>query len=133
MDSTDRENVRDYLSAYRKGILRIGRCRLLMEELEQIGQRQVTTLAACEEEMLCENLLATQKKELEDVIWECKGLCRSVQDTVESLDGIEKEVLRLRYIEGKIWNEIANQAGYSVGNIHRIHKKALERIAVGRQ
>lgn len=38
----------------------------------------------------------------------------------------ERAVLRLRYILNQTWEEIAEKMGYSLMNIHRVHKKALE-------
>ena len=37
----------------------------------------------------------------------------------------ERAVLRLRYILNQTWEEIAEKMGYSLMNIHRVHKKAL--------
>ncbi|MFV0519786.1 MAG: sigma factor-like helix-turn-helix DNA-binding protein [Lachnospirales bacterium] len=38
----------------------------------------------------------------------------------------EKLVLRFRYLSNLTWQEIADKMGYSVMQIHRIHKKALD-------
>ena len=40
----------------------------------------------------------------------------------------EREVLRLRYIDGKKWEEICIEMGYSWKHIHRIHSSALMNI-----
>ncbi len=43
-------------------------------------------------------------------------------------DDNEREVLRLRYIDGKKWEEICIEMGYSWKHIHRIHSNALMNI-----
>lgn len=43
-------------------------------------------------------------------------------------DDNEREVLRLRYIDGKKWEEICIEMGYSWKHIHRIHSSALMNI-----
>lgn len=43
-------------------------------------------------------------------------------------DENEAEVLRLRYIKNKKWEEIALEMGYSWKQIHRIHSSALHNL-----
>lgn len=38
-------------------------------------------------------------------------------------------ILELRYINGLTWEEIADEMGYSVRHVHRLHEKALEEFA----
>lgn len=40
----------------------------------------------------------------------------------------ERELLKLRYIDGLGWDEIAEQLYYSSRNVYRLHRKALELI-----
>lgn len=40
----------------------------------------------------------------------------------------EQEVLRLRYIKGLKWENVAVESGYGWTHIHRIHSNALEHI-----
>jgi len=45
-------------------------------------------------------------------------------------DETEKAVLRLRYLMGLTWEEIANEVAYSYQYIHIIHKRALEHFLI---
>jgi DNA-directed RNA polymerase specialized sigma subunit len=43
-------------------------------------------------------------------------------------DAVCRRVLRLRYIDGKQWEEVAVQMNYSWAQTHRIHSDALQQI-----
>lgn len=45
-------------------------------------------------------------------------------------DPVGWEVLTMRYIFGKRWEEIARRLNYSVSHIYRIHDRALEKMRV---
>lgn len=45
-------------------------------------------------------------------------------------DDNEREVLRLRYIDGKKWEEICIEMGYSWRQIHYIHSRALYNLKI---
>ena len=45
-------------------------------------------------------------------------------------DENESEVLRLRYLKDKQWEEIALEMGYSWQHVHRIHGKALMNLVI---
>ena len=40
----------------------------------------------------------------------------------------ERILLRKRYIEGKRWEQIAEDMSYSIRQIHRLHSKALRKL-----
>lgn len=45
-------------------------------------------------------------------------------------DETEKRVLRLKYLEGYSWEQVAEEIGYSIRQIHNIHKRALENLII---
>lgn len=50
-----------------------------------------------------------------------------LSQTIDKMENTnERAVLRLRYILNQTWEEIAEKMGYSLMNIHRVHKKALK-------
>lgn len=52
---------------------------------------------------------------------------RSIEDQISQMqDEDEKHVLRLRYIKGMKWEEVAVEMGHSWQHTHRIHSKALK-------
>lgn len=56
------------------------------------------------------------------------------QEVKTAISKIEDEkcrvLLELRYINQKSWEEIANQLGYDLRYIHKIHGRALQKITV---
>lgn len=51
---------------------------------------------------------------------------RNIEDQIGKMqDEDEKRVLRLRYIRGLKWEEVAVEMGYSWKQTHRIHSQAL--------
>lgn len=58
---------------------------------------------------------------------------KEIERAIEKLDEREKLLMRLRYIQGKDWMEICDEMGYSWRQIHRIHKKALDKLKDGTQ
>lgn len=53
--------------------------------------------------------------------------CRKrAESAIELIDRVEyRAVLRLRYLSGKSWEEVADQMGYSLRGIFKIHGAAL--------
>ena len=43
-------------------------------------------------------------------------------------DDVLRQVLQFRYIDGKPWERVAADMGYSWRNIHRLHSKALNKV-----
>lgn len=81
-----------------------------------------------------------RKRDLSDYIVKLEGLEIKIYDTIKLLkerkleiqnsiidvsDGLESEVLRLRYIELWPWENICEEIGYSWKQTHRIHSAAL--------
>lgn len=51
-----------------------------------------------------------------------------IERAIEGLDGQERVLMRLRYIEGKTWEEIAVAMHYAWAQVHRIHARALIKL-----
>lgn len=54
---------------------------------------------------------------------------QQVFETISGIKGDEGEVLFLRYISLKRWEEIAIEMNYSWSGIHKLHRKALHIVA----
>ena len=52
----------------------------------------------------------------------------SIEQAIESLTPTERELMRLRYIDGADWTEVAATIHYEWTQTHRIHAKALAKI-----
>ncbi len=57
-------------------------------------------------------------------------IMQDVEAVIEMLPQKEKEVLRLRYINGLKWEQIAEKLKYTDRNVYLLHKAALDRIKI---
>ena len=51
-----------------------------------------------------------------------------IEQAIESLSPTERELMRLRYIDGAEWMDVAETIHYEWTQTHRIHAKALAKI-----
>lgn len=52
-----------------------------------------------------------------------------VEDMIDGLeDPVERRLMRCRYIEGKVWEEVCVEMNYSWRQTHNIHSKALDKL-----
>ena len=51
-----------------------------------------------------------------------------IEKVIESLDPTERTLMRMRYIDGAEWIEVAEAIHYEWTQTHRIHAKALAKI-----
>jgi RNA polymerase sigma factor (sigma-70 family) len=53
---------------------------------------------------------------------------KKIEQAIEHLQGVEKQIILLRYKENKTWEEISREMNYSYSQLHRIHRKALKKF-----
>ena len=51
-----------------------------------------------------------------------------IEKAIESLEPTERTILRLYYIDGLTWEEVAVEVGYSWSQTHRYHASALQKL-----
>lgn len=73
--------------------------------------------------------LADNLQRLVDARLEAVAIKQEVYDFIDSIDGVEGEVLFQRYINLRSWEEICCIVSYSWAQTHRYHLKALEIVA----
>lgn len=55
---------------------------------------------------------------------------RDIRDAINHIAAPEqRQLLQLRYLNGKRWEEIATTMNYSLRRVHSIHSKALQNVA----
>ena len=59
---------------------------------------------------------------------ELEKLQGEIEDVIETLEGNQRTLMRLRYLQGMRWEDICVAMHYSWKHIHRIHAAALRRI-----
>lgn len=63
-------------------------------------------------------------KKLEDLV----AAQLEIEEAIETLDPTERELVRLRYIDGFSWYKIMRTINYSEQQTHRIHARALIKL-----
>jgi DNA-directed RNA polymerase specialized sigma24 family protein len=51
-----------------------------------------------------------------------------IEKAIEDLNPTERELIRLRYIDGADWNDVAETIHYEWAQTHRVHARALAKI-----
>lgn len=73
---------------------------------------------------------------LKDNAQSCEIIVNEIYAMIESIPGLEGEILKLRYIDGIIWEDICEKVYYSWNTVFREHQKGLqiveENIAIKR-
>lgn len=57
------------------------------------------------------------------------GLRAKAKDSIDGLDGVYYIVMSKRYLQGKVWHDIAMEMHYSESHVLRIHGEALKRLS----
>ena len=71
--------------------------------------------------------IVEKENELQDLISDCLSCKSIIISQIEELEDVnEYTVLMKRYVENKSMKDIAESMSYSVKNIERIHKNAME-------
>lgn len=85
---------------------------------------------------------AQRRQEIEERLHKCimfcngiksraqKAACKmdEIQAMIESIPGLEGEILKLRYIDGLVWEDVAERVFFSYRGVHHRHDKALEMV-----
>lgn len=70
------------------------------------------------------DLLEEYRKKEADLL----SAMQTIEKTIESLEPTERAVIRLYYIKGLTWEEVAVEMSYCWRHVHRIHAQALEKL-----
>ena len=73
--------------------------------------------------------------ELEQIVnARVREMCKVKRLAMEAIEAVEemryREVLELYYLDGFTWEQVAQQMGYDVRHVTRLHGKALQRVKV---
>ena len=106
--------TKEQLRQYRSIKIEICQIERRILELERFGHNQEITQPL--KDLYC--------KKLADLI-ECQ---LRIEKAIEGLDPTERELMRLRYIDGAEWIEVAETIHYEWTQTHRIHARALKKL-----
>ena len=126
------EEKQEYLLEYGKYRLRSKRF------MEQINEIRILKTCFCSVPLVpgsdsdwleCMQKCDTLECQITEKYRHAVKMCLEVQQQIEKMKverETEKMILVCRYIKGDTWEKVADGVGYSLTNIHRLHKKALE-------
>lgn len=99
--------------------------RALKKEHTRIEQRlrSMEKRPDCDQETL-RPLMDLYTAKLEELV----GLILAIEDAIETLDPTERELVRLRYIDGLPWFRVMAAINYSEPQTHRIHSEVLQKL-----
>lgn len=64
----------------------------------------------------------------DEKIAKLKASLKRIEDALDGLEPVERQLMRARYIEGLEWHQVAVRISYSWQQTHRIHARALIKI-----
>lgn len=65
------------------------------------------------------------KQSITDTIDQLIDLKDGVREAIESLQSPSREIMELRYLECKTWEDIAKTLCYSISHVYALHRKAI--------
>lgn len=98
--------------------------RSIQREICQLEQRIVNLEMMGHNDDITKPLRDLYRKKLQELI---DGQLK-IEEVIESLNPTERELMRLRYIDGADWTEVAATIHYEWTQTHRIHARALNKI-----
>ena len=108
--------TKEELRQYRSIKLEICQLDGRIKELVQLGRDH--------DRELIQPLMDVYQLKLENLV-----ICQlKIERAIESLDPTERELIRMRYIDGAEWAEISDTLHYEWAQTHRIHARALTKI-----
>lgn len=105
--------TKEQLRQYRSTKIEICQIDRRIAELERLGHDDLT-----------QPLRNLYEEKLADLI---DGQLK-IEKAIESLNPTERELIRLRYIDGADWTEVAATIHYEWTQTHRIHARALDKM-----
>ena len=129
---TENEKKKEYLKSYQDAVRRekhiLQEIQLLRMDkmLPSVINDDMPHGSGCSDLSDYMVLLDEQINELKDERLEKMLLYKEIEKRIRNMDNDnEREVLRLKYLRGMTWEEVAVEMGYSWQWIHKIHSKAL--------
>ena len=130
-DSTNVQNAKEYLSRAVNMGIDIG---LLNDSINRL-ERAVARLSGTDsslmhkEAMTGDAALIALKDRMIGQLIELSEVYDEISSTIMKVeDPFYRKILMLRYLDGMVWDEIADKVGYSSRNIYRKHAEALKVI-----
>lgn len=126
--------IKSYLRSYQPALKYWELCTRRLDEAREVGIRSPKmdgmprTGSGGGIEMQVDRILAAERR-LNRARDEAMAILEGIEDMIASLENFDqKRILRLRYIDGLTWDEVAMDSGFSERSVRRIHGRALEEL-----
>ena len=126
--------IKSYLRSYQPALKYWELCTRRLDEAREVGIRSPKMDGMPRGgsgggiEMQVDRILAAERR-LNRARNEAMAIFEGIEDMIESLENFDqKRILRLRYIDGLTWDEVAMDSGFSERSVRRIHGRALEEL-----
>lgn len=126
------EKKKDYLKSYKSAVIA---AKVIQEEIDELRLDKMCPSVISDgmpHASTCSDLssYAAKLAELEETLIKARykriNIYTGILDRIEDMDSeTEKNILRLKYLRCKTWDEVAAEMGYSWKQIHRLHGAAL--------
>ena len=88
-------------------------------------ERRIEELERCKADLgITQPLRCLYREKLAELI----DVQLKIEKAIENLNPTERELMRLRYIDGADWTEVAATINYEWAQTHRVHARALAKI-----
>jgi DNA-directed RNA polymerase sigma subunit (sigma70/sigma32) len=126
------DEKKNYLNSYKQTVIA---AKLIEEEIQEIESHKVNPSYSLErisggnkKSDLSDYVVLIERKteELYQARYRRIKTYSDILSKIEEMeDETEKNLLRLKYIHNKTWEEVGEMIGYSYRQVHNIHNKAL--------
>ena len=113
------------------GFERIQQLRALAERRTAVyGREKVGGSGAPDRRMDVVARIVDAERELDERIDRMIALRAEIQDTIDRVqDARMRVLLELRYLNGRTWEEVAEEMNYTTRNVYNLHSAALKAVA----
>lgn len=129
-------NAKEYLQQYRDADREINAKLDQIRRLRELATKTTQTLTTDRVQTSAENKvegivqkIVDLQQEVNEEIDKLTKIRRDVQSVILSVsDSARRNVLRLRYVQGMSWEQIAVELNYTYRHVMRLHGEALQQI-----
>lgn len=125
-----KKKLRSYLPALRYAVVCANRLDAIRETLlkspKMDGMPRASTVGGLE---LMAATIEAEERRLDRARKKALAILDEIEDMIDSLEDYDgKKVLRLHYIGGLTWDQVAVESHWSESTVRRIHGRALEEL-----
>lgn len=118
----------EYLNQYLTCKCCADRCRMEIRDRLKLLQRDARSPVSNKAKLEFKSIISKSIKDLNENAASYEARSKEISDTVDKLPGVEGEVIRLRYIDGMMWEDVADAVFYTTGGVFKAHRRGLRMV-----